>query len=273
MVFDLGTVEGATECVAVCCGAESVVGFVNGPDGGRAITRQLQPLPFDLLQEWGFAREPYADLGPIVEGEAIVHAVRTADRAHVVGVTEGHLFTLSLADGAIDVVCEVRNGGRLAAGPVSGVYGLDDGTLWLYDTEDRQISTVGTLAEGTWDTFTWARGDLCLADAEGRLYRLLYGSTAMECLGQTPNAPVTAMAVTPDGRLFGWCGEGIARMFCSHPHTMGVADLGSGVSVIQRRRYGYQFGDAVVGRDGQLIFGENDDLGHLWLYFPRILPR
>jgi hypothetical protein len=24
------------------------------------------------------------------------------------------------------------------------------------------------------------------------------------------------------------------------------------------------------GRDGQIIFGEDDDLGHLWLYFPRI---
>ena len=26
----------------------------------------------------------------------------------------------------------------------------------------------------------------------------------------------------------------------------------------------------VTGRDGEIIFGENDDLGHLWLYFPKI---
>jgi hypothetical protein len=45
------------------------------------------------------------------------------------------------------------------------------------------------------------------------------------------------------------------------------------VSVIQQRRYGYCFGDAVTGRDGEIIFGENDNLGHLWLYFPKILPR
>ena len=32
----------------------------------------------------------------------------------------------------------------------------------------------------------------------------------------------------------------------------------------------YIFGDAVTGRDGQMILGEDYDLGHLWLYFPRI---
>jgi hypothetical protein len=49
-----------------------------------------------------------------------------------------------------------------------------------------------------------------------------------------------------------------------------VTDLGVAVSVIQRRRYGYVFGDAVVGREGEIIFGENDNQGHLWLYFPRV---
>ena len=46
--------------------------------------------------------------------------------------------------------------------------------------------------------------------------------------------------------------------------------VGCAVSVLERRRYGYQFADAVVGRDGQLYFGEDDDLGHLWIYFPSI---
>ena len=31
-----------------------------------------------------------------------------------------------------------------------------------------------------------------------------------------------------------------------------------------------EFGDAVTGRDGQIFFGEDDDLGHLWIYFPSI---
>jgi len=59
-------------------------------------------------------------------------------------------------------------------------------------------------------------------------------------------------------------------MFCYNPAARAVSDLGVAVSVLERRRYGYLFGDAVVGRDGQIVFGEDDDLGHLWLYFPRI---
>lgn len=42
----------------------------------------------------------------------------------------------------------------------------------------------------------------------------------------------------------------------------------SGVRV--KHRCGYVFGDAVTGRDGEIVLGEDDDGGHLWLYFPRI---
>jgi len=78
------------------------------------------------------------------------------------------------------------------------------------------------------------------------------------------------MAVTLDGRLFGFNGDGIAKMFTYAPATGTVADLGVAASVIERRRYGYVFGDAVTGRDGEIVFGENDNGGHIWLYFPKI---
>jgi hypothetical protein len=81
---------------------------------------------------------------------------------------------------------------------------------------------------------------------------------------------VGPLAVTFDGRVFGFCGEGIAKLFCYDPNRKEITDLGAAVSVLERRRYGYAFGDAVTGRDGEIIFGEDDDFGHLWLYFPRI---
>ena len=80
-----------------------------------------------------------------------------------------------------------------------------------------------------------------------------------------------AHPVTPDGRLFGFCGSEMANLFCYHPARRQVTHLGVAVSVLERRRYGYVFGDAVTGRDGQIIFGEDDDLGHLWIYFPRMV--
>jgi hypothetical protein len=81
------------------------------------------------------------------------------------------------------------------------------------------------------------------------------------------------MAVTHDGRLFGFCGDGISRMFAYNPAERRITDLGVAVSFLERRRYGYLFADAVTGRDGQIFFGESDNLAHLWIYFPPILPK
>jgi hypothetical protein len=65
----------------------------------------------------------------------------------------------------------------------------------------------------------------------------------------------------------------MSKLFCYDPAGQEVTHLGVAVSVFERRRYGYSFGDAVVGRDGEIVFGEDDDLGHLWLYYPRIQAR
>lgn len=281
MVFDLGTVKEATECAAICCGAKRFVAFVNGPGGGRAVARGLQGLPFDLLQEWGFGRQPLDDLGPIVEGERVLHAVRTPACELIVGVTERHLFTMSADEGKARVVGEVPGVARLAVGSKGNVFGLDEGgTLWRYSPQQGKLRRRAVrLPEGSWgkSALMWARdpasGRLYTADDEGSLYALVEGRGFSERLGATRFAPVGPMAVTTDGRLYGPCGPGIARFFCYNPATRELTDLGCAVSVIERRRYGYVFGDAAVGRDGQLYFGEDDDLGHLWIYFPRIQPR
>ena len=113
---------------------------------------------------------------------------------------------------------------------------------------------------------------LYTADAEGNLFSLDEEHGFSAPLARTLLAPVGPMAVTHDGRVFGFCGLEMAKMFCYNPRKREAVNLGVAVSVLERRRYGYVFGDAVTGREGQIIFGENDDLGHLWLYFPRIQP-
>jgi hypothetical protein len=50
-----------------------------------------------------------------------------------------------------------------------------------------------------------------------------------------------------------------------------ISSMGFGCFYTEHRRYGYEFGDAVTGRDGEIIFGENDNGGHLWLYYPKIM--
>ena len=121
---------------------------------------------------------------------------------------------------------------------------------------------------------TWARdpvdGTLITADASGKLFSFHEDSGFSEPLGQTPLSPVTAMSVTPDGRVFGACGAEISKIFCHDLHEQETRNLEVAVSVIQRRRYGYQFAAAVTGRDGEILFGEDDTSGHLWIYFPKI---
>ncbi len=278
LVFDRGVIDGADHCAAVGCGKTRFVACLNGPGGGHVVASGLQPLPYDLIQEWGFSRRPIENVGSL-SGKRIVHAVVDSKGATLVGITTEHLFAVDIEGGKLEIVGQVPGRGRIAVGSEGGIFGLDaPGHLWRYDVSSRQIKRQAVkLPEGNWDKgpLTWARdrrsGLLYTADDKGTLFSLRDEERGFgPPLGQTPLAPVGPMAVTHDGRVFGFCGPELAKMFCYDPARKQVADLGVAVSVLERRRYGYVFGDAVTGRDGQIIFGEDDDLGHLWLYFPSI---
>ena len=277
VVFDRGIIEGADRCVAVCCGKEKFAACVNGPGGGRVVRTGLQSLPFDLIQEWGFSRQPIDDLGK-VDGEPIVHAVPLESKSTLVGITTKHLFTLPFETGKIELVAEVAGRGRLVAGSKGGIYGQDGPThLWRYDPNSGRLQRQAVaLPKASWESpLSWARdhqsGLAYTADAEGNLFSFDEARGFTRPLARAALAPIGPCAVTHDGRLFGFCGSEMAKMFCYNPSKGLITNLGVAVSVLERRRYGYVFGDAVTGRDGQIIFGENDDLGHLWMYFPRIV--
>lgn len=278
IVFDMGTVAGADQCAALCIGKRGFLACVNGPAGaGRVISGELQRGGQDLIQEWGFQRRPFRDLGT-VDGERILHAVAGTGGSRMVGVTPLHLFTVDFESSRIEVVGEVPGAGRLAATPRGNVLGADGARhLWTLNTDSRKLERRAVaLPAGNWDPslLVWSRsrqaGPLYTADSQGRLFAFDESKGFSDELARTPLAPVGPMAATLDGRLFGFCGAGIAKMFCYHPQRRQVANLGAAVSVIERRRYGYDFSDAVTGSDGEIYFGENDNLGHVWLYFPKI---
>jgi len=280
-IFDIGAVAGADSVAAVCCGAQDFAAGVNGPGGGRVIARKLQDLHQGLIQEWGFTHRPMEDLGPVAPGERIVHAVADKSRKWMVGASTGHLFVVDLENPTkVELIDSLSGAGRLAVGSQGGVFGLDEGDcLWRFDPASRKLARKAIpLPKGNWgrEPLVWSRatrdGRLFLADSDGRLFAFDEGAAFTDLNARAPLSPVTTMAATPDGRMFGFCGREMSRMFCLHPATGEVRDLGMAVSIFQSRRYGYEFADSLVGPEGQLLFGEDDDGGHLWMYFPRMSP-
>jgi hypothetical protein len=191
------------------------------------------------------------------------------------------LFVLEIATGRIEVVGSLDASGRLVAASGDHIFGMDGNNhLFEYDVTRKELDRKSVvLPDGNWrqSPLIWAKGDanetLYLADGDGRIFSFSRERGFSEVLGTTGLCPVKTMAETHDGRVFGFCGEEMANMFCFNPDTREMTNLGVAVSVIERRRYGYLFSDAAVGRDGQIFFAENDDLGHLWMFFPAILPK
>lgn len=279
IVLDLGVVQDATQCVAVCCGKNQLAAFVNGPKGGRAVVVPFGYMAPDLIQEWHFDRHPIEDLGECVAGEPVVHAVADENDNFVIGTTSKHVFKLDLQSKRIEVIGEAPSGGRIARASKGGIVGRDSAnSLWHFNTKTSSFKRGAIkLPKGKWNLpLMWARdtrtGILYTADEAGQFFCFDESSGFKGPLGKAMIAPVGPMAVTFDGRVFGFCGNEMSRLFCLNPATKNVSALGGAASVIERRRYGYEFGDAVTGRDGEIIFGENDNGGHIWLYFPRIMP-
>jgi hypothetical protein len=278
MVLELGVVDDATECAAVCCGAARVAAFVNGPKGGRIFTTRPAPLHDDLIQEWGFGRPELTAAGEWESGTAFLGAVADPAGKTVIAATSKALFEMDLNSSRLTQIGDIDGSGQVALTP-GGVVGKDgDSHLWHLDLGTRALRRRAFPLPGAWThSIVWSRktksGLLYTAGADGTLFSFDETRGFSGPLGRTKLAPVGPMAVTHDGRLFGFCGEEIAKMFSYDPAGGEVSDLGVAASVIQRRRYGYVFGDAVTGRDGEIVFGENDNSGHLWLYFPKIQER
>ncbi|MGH9517854.1 MAG: hypothetical protein ACRD3P_19480 [Terriglobales bacterium] len=277
VVLDAGAVPESTSSVAVCCGTSRAIAFVNGGRGGRAIAFPKIDLAQDWIQEWGLAPPALQDLGECIPNEPVVHAVCDPSRSTVIGITAKHLFTVEVESGKVTVIGEVTGRGQLGMSS-SGVFGQDDGAwLWHFDLASGKIRRAAVnLPEGEWNAgLRWAHGgdagQLLTADDGGRLFSF-DEKQGFRLLGRAHLVPVGPMAMIPDGRLFGFCGTEMANLFCCDTVSGRVSNLGVAASVFEQRRYGYQFGDAVVGPQGEVVFGEDDNDGHLWLYFPKIKP-
>ncbi|HTU34314.1 MAG TPA: hypothetical protein VMF66_10970, partial [Candidatus Acidoferrum sp.] len=274
VVLDAGVVAGATSTVSVCCGVSRTIAFVNGDRGGRAVAIPEVKLAQDWIQEWGLDRPELQDVGECVPGEAVVDAVCVPPGNMIVGMTVRHVFTMDVDSAKIALVAEAPGRGHLGLGRTA-VFGQDDGErLWRLDIASGHVERGAVeLPAGAWSgSMRWARaadGELFTADDDGRLFAF-DEKKGFRAIGKTHLTPVGPIAVAPDGRLFGVCGTEIANLFCCDARSGSVTNLGVVASIFQQRRYGYVFGAAITGPEGEIVLGEDDNSGHIWLYFPRI---
>ena len=105
--------------------------------------------------------------------------------------------------------------------------------------------------------------------ADGTILLLDLVSGSSKPAGHSPLPRVQILCIVPDGRIFGLCGDGIGAFFCIDPQTSQCIILGAVVATVGTRRYGFVFSCAIPGLDGEVILGEHDRGGHLWLYYPR----
>jgi hypothetical protein len=270
VIVDLGGDGKATETAGIVSLKDRVVAAVNGPEGGRLLARAHPPISYDCIQEWTMNLDPFQPVAEFV-GERMLEIHAGAAGRSLVGCTTGGPFAWDPAAGRV-----VRVPGpvlRMARHPAGSLLGIDfRGEIGIVTEAGGglRFRRAGQVP-GSWQGAVWSGAGgpgLFLADDAGSLFEVARSGRARR-VGKAPLAPVTCMASTLDGRLFGVCGREMGHLFVLEPGGK-ARDLGVALSVLNRRRYGYEFSCAVTDRDGHVLLGERDRAGHLWLLFPSI---
>ncbi len=123
-----------------------------------------------------------------------------------------------------------------------------------------QPATVGVAGDGY----------LVWVDGSGAVHEWSGGEVRSR--GSVPLLPVHSLCRLPDGRIYASAGTEIAHWYVLEAGCRWARDLGVPVSTLTTRRYGLQFSHMLAGRDGEIFVAEDDRGGHLWIYFPPLVP-
>jgi hypothetical protein len=260
---------------------------------GGEVLKIERPYAGDVIQEWGGRPVDVHSFGVPVAGEGVACMIGDAKRNRLYGLSDrsGVLFSVDLATGKITPHEPIDPVGRfspqLILGPDRMVYGCGAaGMILRLDPDAASTAWTGFDLPGLAGRGQYSRvGAWALDRASGKIYAgdvadgvlssLDVASGEVRVLGKPTGQPhVRALAVAPDGRLYGVAGlpGTMGHLFCHTPATGELRDLGVMVAGTERRWYGYEFDAAVAGPDGRIYFGESDRISHLFVYFPPMLP-
>jgi hypothetical protein len=270
----------------------SYPGKVDYPGG--QVLQVDQPGMGDYTQEWGSPVFKATSLGVPVAGEGIACLIGDTQRKRLYGLSDrtGELFSVDLAarvihrHGPIDPLS--RFSPQLILGPDGAVYGCGTaGRMMRFDPQTGLLEYAGlTLPSlaGRGQYFkigAWAMdpaGGLIYAgdEADGLLLAIDLRAASARVLGKPTAGPhVRALAVAPDGRVYGFAGlrDTIGHLFSYTPADGQLRDLGVLACGTEKRWYGFECDAAVAGPDGRIYLGESDRVSHLFVYFPPLCPK
>lgn len=237
---------------------------------GCVLLSQVNDVTDDVIQEPTFWHRPYEVVFKTAGVTAHDVAVAGADAAWV--LTDGGAWHADLKAGVWNAVVEREpaRARRFLHKDVDRAWYADaQGQVWLLAEASAKrtaltfagvLQTVGGACSASAVPVVDANGSVVLLD-------LLRGTS--QSAGRLPLPRVQALCAVPDGRIFGLCGDGIGVFFRMDPQAGTCEILGAVAATIGARRYGFEFSCAIPGHDGEVVLGENDRGGHLWLYYPR----
>ena len=271
-----GSVENGV-CAAICCHKEKIVAFINDDIGVRVMLYNYD-LPFgaDPIQEYHNFDFTTKDLGYIFKSMVCRDAVRDNTREHIIAIAGDNLFSLDVSTGKTQIIDTIPTTNKIVVDANNNAYGLDtDRSLWKYSFQEKSITRNAIkLPAGMWEgeNVCFCKGKhFYISNSDGEVYSIKDDKASL--LFQTHQAPITTMSITPDRRIFGFCGNDMQNMFVFDLNNRCYENLGVAVSTLERIRYGYEFSASVTGNNGEIFFAECDNNGHLWQYMPWLLSK
>jgi hypothetical protein len=247
-------------------------------------------LTFEMVLREGAYEEiecPFADRR--VAGLTIDSA---CDIAYGIFTDDKVLFSYEVESG------EVTELGKIGESLISNVLAIDDGgsvycvgdwgRLLCYNPAYGFIEDTGVLIPS-------GRGKEYVSQASALTFdsrsNVLYGGTLVDgyffkfdvceqtmiCLGKPiDQRHIRALAVIPDGRVYGIAGEpktGMCHMFKYDPVSGDLRDLGLVTAALSETWIAHEIDAMAVNSNGHIVMAENDRMSHVFVYFPPIEAR
>ena len=294
-VCDVGVIEGATAVRRALVATDDgrIFGGISESADGNTGGLFAYEVKSDQMSEGATNRGQIERLEAPVPGEGIAALAIDNRRQCVYGLSSvsGTLFVYDVREGEVSIKGEVDKGRQfsrvLVTDKEGGVYGAGAcGAIFKFDPDADTLTHLPVKLPTVAGRDFYNQLDSAALDersgliygggsADGVIFVFDPDRQTIRSLGKVTAEPrFRAITVGLDGRVYGVSGDvdGMAHLFCYHPRTHELADLGIPFSASEAFWHGYEFDAACTGPFGEIYLGESERVSHLFIYFPPIEP-